>query len=336
MMSVGQIQILPTRNHRFRRMMKAVYLTSHFKTEDEIVLPCVDRPMPQPKAGEALVQIASSGINPSDARATLGYFPNTKLPRIPGRDFAGIVKTGKWAGKRIWGTGGATGIESDGTHAEYAIIPEAGLAEMPHTMSLLEAGAQPLPFITAYYGLVTRAQIREGEKVLVIGALGQVGRAAMSICSWKGCKPIALVRTEADVQTAQKLGWKAVYEIPKDLSVDVVLNSIGNLHWERLCHGMKTNGRMVIIAALPGQREAQLNLFDFYRKNQDIIGINTLDLDHAYNAKLLNEMKSGFESKALTPLKPELVFPLEEATQAYKMVLQGSAGKRVVLTSEKI
>ena len=85
---------------------------------------------------------------------------------------------------------------------------------------------------------------------------------------------------------------------------------------------------MVVIAALPNQREVQINLFDFYRKNQEILGINTLDLDHAFNAKLLNEMKEGFESNALVPLEPGVI---EEPSQAYKMVLQGSSGQRVVL-----
>lgn len=88
---------------------------------------------------------------------------------------------------------------------------------------------------------------------------------------------------------------------------------------------------MVIISAVPNYRETQINLFDLYRKNQEIIGINTLDLDHAFNAKLLNEMREGFESHALVPLEPGVVFPLEEASKAYRMVIQGSHGKRVVL-----
>lgn len=313
--------------------MKAAYLTRLFKNAEEIDIPCVKRPMPQPQAGEVLVQIASSGINPSDVRATLGYFPNTQLPRIPGRDFAGIVIDGSktWKGKHVWGTGGAIGIESDGTHAEYAVIPEAGLAEIPSSLSLLQAGAQPLPFITAYYGLVNRARIEPGEKVLVIGAMGQVGRAAMTICSWKKARPIALVRTQEDVQAANKLGWEAYSEIPTNLSVDLILNSIGNLHWDQQIHSLNPLGRMIVIAALPSQREVEINLFELYRKNQEIIGINTLDLDFAFNAKILNEMRGGFESGTLVPLEAGMIFTLEEASQAYKIVLQGSSGKRVLL-----
>jgi NADPH2:quinone reductase len=314
-------------------MMKAIYLTTLFKNAEELHLNLVERPMPTPQKGEVLVRIVSSGINPSDVRATLGYFPNTQLPRIPGRDFSGIVVSGhaKWKGKHVWGTGGGVGIESDGVHAEYAAILEDGLAEIPHGISLLEAGAQPLPFVTAYYGLVTRAQMQAKEKVLVIGALGQVGRAAMSICFWKGARPIALVRSREDVQMAQKLGWEAYSEIPSDLSVDIVLNSIGNVNWSEQIQSLRRYGRMVIIAALPDKREVEMNLFELYRNNQEILGINTLDLNPELNAKLLNEMKEGFESKALTPLSLGEVFSLGEATKAYKRVLQGSQGKRVVL-----
>lgn len=313
--------------------MKAAYLTTLFKNEQEIDIPCVERPMPKPKKGEVLIQVASSGINPSDVRATMGYFPNVQLPRIPGRDFAGIVIEGSktWAGKHVWGTGGAVGIQSDGTHSEYAIISEAGLAEIPTSLSLLQAGGQPLPFITAYYGLVSRARIKPGEKVLVIGAMGQVGRAAMTICIWKKARPIALVRTQEDVQAANKLGWEAYSEIPNNLSVDLILNSIGSLHWDQQIHSLNPLGRMIVIAALPNQREANLNLFELYRKNQEIIGINTLDLDSAFNAKLLNEMREGFESGTLIPLENGMIFPLKDISQAYKTVLQGSNGKRVLL-----
>ena len=168
--------------------MKAAYLTTVFKNADEIDIPCIERPMPQPKTGEALVQIVSSGINPSDVRATMGYFPNTQLPRIPGRDFAGIVIDGnaQWKGKHVWGTGGAIGIESDGTHAEYAVISESGLAEIPSSLSLLQAGAQPLPFITAYYALISRARIKTPLETGIVFPLEQATQAYKTVL--KGSK----------------------------------------------------------------------------------------------------------------------------------------------------
>ena len=152
----------------------------------------------------------------------------------------------------------------------------------------------------------------------------------------KKAKSIALVRTQDDVKAANKLGWEAYSEIPNNLSVDLILNSVGNLYWDQQIHSLNSLGRMVVIAALPNNREANLNLFEMYRKNQEIIGINTLDLDSAFNAKLLNEMREGFESGLLLPLEIGMTFPLEKISEAYKTVLQGSSGKRVLLKISSI
>ena len=316
--------------------MKALYLTNHFSKAEDLSLLVVERPVPEPKPGECLIKIASAGVNPSDVLGTQGYFSHAKLPRIPGRDFSGTVVKGspKIVGKAVWGSGGAAGIESDGTHAEFALIPESAVAEIPKNLTLLQAGAQTLPYVTAYYSLVTRAKIKAGETVLVIGALGQVGSAAMSICSWKGCKTIALVRTQEDVQKAQSLKWEAISSVPKGKSFDAILNTIGNPGWDELLLSLNKFGRMVVIAAPEGKRDVQINLLNLYRANQEILGINSIDLDYSHNAKLLQELKPGFESGALAPLAvdPSTTFPLEKAVLAYKQVLAGTHGKRVVLT----
>lgn len=315
--------------------MKALYITSHFEEINAIQLPCVNRPRPQLHAKECLVEIHSAGVNPSDVLGTLGYFSHAKLPRIPGRDFSGVVVEGssKLIGKHVWGTGGAAGLDFDGTHAQFVKIPEFAVAEIPKNLSLMQAGAQTLPFVTAYHSLIQRAHIQPGETVLVIGALGQVGLAAMSICFWKKCRPIALVRGEADVQKAHSLKWEAYSVLPPSLGFDVIVNTIGNIQWNQLLQALHRYGRMVVIAAPEGKREASINLLELYRQNQNILGINTVDLDYVQSAQILNEMKPGFESGALVPLPTgaETIFSLDEAEKAYQLVYKGSGGKRVAL-----
>jgi NADPH2:quinone reductase len=308
--------------------VKAIYLTRHFKNLEEINLDVVDRPKPKIKPGECLIQVHSSGINQSDAKGTLGFFSHAKLPRIPGRDFAGVVVEGKFAGKKVWGTGGAAGIDFDGTHAEYLVLPESAIAEIPHNLTVLQAGSQTLPYTTAYYGLVSRARIQPGERVLVIGALGQVGRAAMSICKWKKCRAVALVR-EKSLEKARAMGWEATAAIDADF--DVIFNPLGTVYWDDALKRMKKFGRMIVIGAGPDPKgSGLLPLLPLYRANQEILGINSVDLDFTANAKLLNEMKPGFDSGQLIPLSGEVVFPLERATEAYKTVLNQS-DQRVVL-----
>lgn len=317
--------------------MKALYLTDHYKSPEELLIPCVERPLPQLKAGYCLVKVCSSGVNPSDALGALGYFPHAHLPRIPGRDFSGTLAEGEMAGKRIWGTGGAAGLDFDGTHAEFTLIPESAVAEIPSNLSLLQAGAQTLPYVTAYYSLVARANIQPHEKVLVIGALGQVGFAAMSICFWKQCRPVALLRKESDLQIAKTFDWEAYSTLPSHLTFDVILNTIGNTSWDVLCNQLNRHGRMVVIAAPEGKREVKIDLFQMYRKNQTILGINSVDCDFAQSARMLDALKPGFESGHLVPLPvdPAAIFSLEEATKAYRQVCSNSSRKRVVLSIEK-
>src|ERR1700729_4375077 len=81
-------------------------------------------PTPVPRDGEALVEVKAAGINPSDVKNVQGVMHGTTLPRIPGRDFAGVVVSGPsdWVGKEVWGTGGDIGFTRDGSHAQYILL----------------------------------------------------------------------------------------------------------------------------------------------------------------------------------------------------------------------
>lgn len=326
--------------------MKTLYLTSHANDVNDIELSITELPMPLLNKNECLIKVASSGINPSDTLATIGYFNDAVLPRVPGRDFAGTVVAGpsELLGQQVWGTGGAAGINYNGTHAEYIKLSAQEIALIPNNLDLITAGAQPLPYITAYYSLVKRAHIKAGDTILVVGALGQVGSAAMSIANWKDCKAIALVRGKDELQQARQLGWLAInseednlYEqilaANNGLPIQVILNSVGNMYWQAFTKVLAESGSIVTISARENAREATINLFELYRANQTIIGINTVLLDFAANAQMLSELKVGFEQNKLAPLTvaTAMVFTPEHANLAYKTVLQGAAGRRVVL-----
>lgn len=326
--------------------MKTLYVNTQAETVDQINLHFVDHPMPALDKDECLIKVASSGVNPSDALAIKGYFSYATFPRIPGRDFAGTVVEGpqSWVGKSVWGTGGAAGISFNGTQAEYIKLSTDALSEIPLNIDIIAAGAQPLPYVTAYYSLVKRAQMRENETVLVIGALGQVGRAAMSICAWKKCHAIALVKGKYAAEKAKQLGWDFVDSDDRQLSekilaansgrpIDIILNTTGNIYWENLLAVLSAYGRITTIGAKEGARDVNVNLFDLYRANQEIIGVNTVSLDFSDNAALLNELKEGFEKNELIPLEVDLsmIFLPENANKAYKAVLSEGSKKRIVI-----
>lgn len=326
--------------------MKTLCVNAHAEDVNKIKLDLVEKPMPILRENECLIKIISSGINPSDALAVMGYFSHAVMPRIPGRDFAGTVIEGpsNLVGKNVWGTGGAAGISFDGTQAEYIKLSVQEISESPSTLNPIIAGAQPLPYITAYYSLMKRAHIKENETVLVVGALGQVGSAAMSICSWKKSNAIALVRGANEVEKSMSYGWKAINSEDSNLSerilaanngrpVQVILNSVGNIYWQDFINVLSEFGRIVTIGARENLREATINLFNLYRSNQDIIGVNTVSLNFNENAKLLDELKIGFEENKLKPLilDQSMIYAPENASEAYKEVIQGKSGKRVAI-----
>jgi NADPH2:quinone reductase len=143
---------------------------------------------PEPAPGEVLVRIKASGVNPLDTKIRAGQAAHARhpLPAILGIDLAGIVEavapdvSAFRAGDEVYGmTGGVGGIQ--GSLAEYAAVDAALLAPKPAGLSMREAAALPLIFITAWEGLVDRAKVRAGQKVLVHGGAGGVGHVALQL-----------------------------------------------------------------------------------------------------------------------------------------------------------
>ena len=109
---------------------------------DPSVLNVAEARCPRGREGTALVRVMAASINPSDVKNVAGAMKQTTLPRIPGRDFAGVVEAGpaEWIGAEVWGTGGDVGFTRDGTHAELIAVPVASLRRKPETLSFDAGG----------------------------------------------------------------------------------------------------------------------------------------------------------------------------------------------------
>jgi NADPH:quinone reductase-like Zn-dependent oxidoreductase len=103
----------------------------------------------------ALVRVMAASINPSDVKNVAGAMKQTTLPRIAGRDFAGVVEAGpaEWIGADVWGTGGDTGFTRDGTHAEMIAVPVASLRRKPDALSFDQAASVGVNYMAAWCGL---------------------------------------------------------------------------------------------------------------------------------------------------------------------------------------
>jgi NADPH:quinone reductase len=116
------------------------------------VLSIQELPVPDLKTGEALVELHASAINPSDVKNVAGAF-KASLPRIPGRDFAGVVVAGDgWKGKEVWGSGAGFGVWRDGTHAQYIVAGLDGLSRKPAHLSMEQASTVGVPYLAAWSG----------------------------------------------------------------------------------------------------------------------------------------------------------------------------------------
>jgi NADPH:quinone reductase-like Zn-dependent oxidoreductase len=307
------------------------------------VLRIVDRPQPVPASDEALVEVRAAGINPSDVKNVAGGMPQTKPPRVPGRDFAGVVISGpaEWQGAAVWGTGGDLGFTRDGTHAEMLTVPVRGLSRKPNKLTWTEAGAVGTPWCTAMLGL-TRTSLAKGHLVLVIGAAGSVGGAAVQIARWRGAHVIGVVLEESDVAVARSFGAERVVvhgpgddgrELRTALGsdeVDLALDTSGvSLD---LCVGTLRHGGRVAVITAPPDGKVTFNERQLYRREAAIFGIDSLARSASDGVALLDELAPGFESGALQP--PRVVArPLDQAVTAYgergaKMVLVPKSGDR--------
>ena len=127
------------------------------------VLSLIERDIPAPKQGEVLIEVKAAAINPSDIRIVEGAF-HSPLPRVPGRDYAGIVIAGDApAGQEVWGSGPRFGIARDGAHAQYVVVGTDWLSVKPAGLSMPRAASVGVPFITAWSALVTEGGSRRAR-----------------------------------------------------------------------------------------------------------------------------------------------------------------------------
>jgi NADPH:quinone reductase-like Zn-dependent oxidoreductase len=296
-------------------------------------------PTPDPKADEILVAVKAASINPSDVKNVAGHMHGTTLPRIPGRDFAGIVARGPadLLGREVWGTGGDIGFTRDGSHAEFLLISKAAATLKPPSLSFDAAGSAGLIFVTAWSAMVSAAQISTGETAVIIGAAGGVGSAAVQVAKSRGARVIAIVRSDDEAAAVRKIGVADVINsrseniaektqsMTNNHGANVVFDTSGAMFAEAV-EIAGTNARIPIITA-PPDGKTTFNLRTIYRKTQRILGVDTRQMDAVTCAKLLAEMCPHFASGEFSA-KPAKPFPLAQAPAAYE---QAAKGARILL-----
>ncbi len=319
--------------------MKAVQITAF---GDVSGLKVVDVPEPQATPDTAVVRVEAASINPSDVKNVQGAMRQTTLPRVPGRDYAGVVESGpaEWVGVPVWGTGGDAGFTRDGTHAQKLAVPVASLRRKPARLSFDEAASIGVNYLAAYVGVVESAGLRRGETLAVVGAGGGVGGAAAQIAKRLGARVIGLDNREPHpdapiraIAEALLIGapdaGSAIRGATGGRGADVVFDTVGGVLFRPALAGLAHRGRLVEISST-GAREVTFDLVDFYHNESRLFGVDTLKRDLVASAQVLGALAEGFDAGDYRAAPIAESFALADAAAAYRRVAEGAKG-RIVL-----
>lgn len=304
-------------------------------------------PVPVPQAGQVLVRIHASGVNPLDTKIRAGKADHARqpLPAILGMDLAGTVEaigpgvTQFRIGDEVWGmTGGFGGKQ--GSLAEFAAVDAALLALKPAKLSMREAAATPLIFITAWEGLVDRADVRAGQTVLVQGGAGGVGHMVIQIAKARG----AIVYATDRAERADYLSALGAIPIDRDMAVedyvalhtggrgfDVVYDTVGGPVLDASIGAVKRFGHVVSALGWGTHALAPLSF-----RAATYSGVFTLlpiltGEGRAHHGEILREAARLADASLLSPRLDDRRYTLETVAAAHDAIAGRSArGKLVV------
>lgn len=304
-----------------------------------------EQPTPEPAAGEALVKVQYAALNPADYYTVANKYPRiAKPPFAVGRDGSGtIVKSasGKFKpGDAVVLLRSEVGVRRDGTLAEYVTVPEDVLAPLPVGWTPQEGAAGPLTMLTAWMALVDEGKLQAGNTVLVTGATGGVGTAAVILAKSLGARVVALSRSEEKGRKLKELGADVVVDSAAPDQVEQVKAALGggradvvveNLSGKQLQKSLELTGfkgRVCVIGALAGLT-SEIEVAKFFFKRIHIIGIavGTYTADEAQIA--WQKIVATLDGAGRRPLVDQ-AFAFTQVQEAFAHLKQGPMGKVLV------
>lgn len=295
----------------------------------------VERPLPTPAANEVLIKVLAAGVNPSDVKNVSGHFKST-LPRVPGRDFAGIIVGGDREGEAVWGSAPGFGVTRDGSHQAYLALPSNWVSRKPSALGMEQAAAIGVPWLAAWTSLVKIGRLQAGETLLITGASGAVGNAAIQIAHARNARVIGVDRhdgnpsgADALINTTRSDLATEAHALTDGKGVDMVLDAVGGPLFEACLKSLRKGGRQIAMASNP--QAVNFNLVDFYHNTARLLGMDTMALTGPEVADILNHLADGFERGTYRPPAVQS-WPFERAVDAYMAVSQpGPRAKHVLV-----
>ncbi|MEM7353636.1 MAG: NADPH:quinone oxidoreductase family protein [Acidobacteriota bacterium] len=312
-------------------------------TYDQLTVETVDEPQPGP--GEVLIDVRAAGINFPDLLIVQGKYQfKPPLPFVPGGECAGVVSAVGEGVQRVKVGDPVIGVGLAGAFAEKMTLAEAATLPMPEGMDFGTAAGIAFTYGTSYYALKQRAGLAEGETLLVLGAAGGVGTAAVELGKLMGARVIAAASSEEKLDAAEAAGAdlrinytteslkNKVKELTDGQGADVVYDPVGGDYSEQALRAIGWYGRFLVIGFAAGEiPKIPLNLA--LLKSAQIVGVfwgSWTQRDPAESARNFLELQQMFESGRLTPRVT--AFPLDDHQDALGALAERRAKGKLVLT----
>lgn len=295
----------------------------------------------EPAAGQVRVELKAIGVNPIDTYlrgGVQGYQP--ALPFTPGMDGAGVITatgsdvTDRHVGQRVYLCGSATG-----TYAEETLCAAEQAQPLPDHVSFVQGAGVHIPYYTAYRALIQRAQTQPGETVLIHGASGAVGIAAMQWCKQLGVTLIASASTEEGQRLAQGQGadlvvdhrspdhYNVIMEFTEGRGVDVIIEMMAHINLEDDLHIMALGGRVVTVGS---RGQIAITPRAAMVKDLSILGMTLMNLAGSARDQAHAAIRAGLDKQTLAPIIREEL-SLTNAADAHERVMTPGAYGKIIL-----
>jgi len=305
------------------------------------VLAVHEVPTPKPGPGEVLVRVRAAGVNPYDTYMRNGAYPvKPALPYTPGSDAAGTIEAvGEGIAKVKPGDRVYTATTLTGAYAEYALARENQVYPLPEKISFSQGAGLWVPYGTSYTALRHHADARAGETLLVHGASGGVGIAAVQWARALGLTVIGTAGTSRGLELAKKEGAHHVFDhtkagYPEEIlkatgghGIDLVLEMLANVNLATDLKLLALRGRVIVIG---NRGEITINPRELMARRASVRGFTLWAATEAESAEIHAAIAAGLENGTLRPIVGKEL-PLKDAPQAHVDVLAPGAFGKIAL-----
>ena len=306
------------------------------------VLKLEEVPTPKPSAGQVLVRIHAAGVNPYETYMRAGTYPlKPPLPYTPGSDGAGVVEAVGEGVKKVRANDRVyTARTASGSYAQYALALEEEVHSLPAKVDFKQGAGVWVPYGTAYHALFHHAKAHASETVLVHGASGGVGIAAVQIGRSIGLRVLGTAGTPRGLEIAKREGAHAVFDHRKagyqdeilqatgNRGVDIILEMLANVNLFHDTKLLANSGRIIVIGS---RGEVTINPRELMGHRASIRGFTLWGITPTEEADIHAGVFAGLENGTLRPVVGKEL-PLADASRAHKEILEpGSAGKIVLI-----